>query len=90
VSNDDLPKIGAPATRALASIGVTRLNQLVDHSEDELLALHGFGPRALRILKEALNHGWTLPALVAGEAFVRLLAVPCRSTRTQRHVRTFS
>jgi hypothetical protein len=38
----------------LASIGVSELSQLVDHSEAELLALHGFGPRALRILTEAL------------------------------------
>ena len=51
---DDLPSIGAPATRALASIGVTRLSQVADHREDELLALHGFGPRALRLIKEAL------------------------------------
>ncbi|HTN99933.1 MAG TPA: hypothetical protein VL068_04590 [Microthrixaceae bacterium] len=50
----DLPKIGAPATRALASIGVTRLDELSDRSEAELLALHGFGPRALRIISEAL------------------------------------
>lgn len=57
MSDDDLPKIGAPATRALASIGVARLNQLVDHSEDELVALHGFGPKALRVVKEALNKG---------------------------------
>jgi len=55
VSDDDLPRIGAPATRALAAIGVTQLSQLVDHREDELLALHGFGPRALRILNEALE-----------------------------------
>jgi hypothetical protein len=54
VPDDDLPSIGAPARRALASIGVTRLRQLVDYREDELLALHGFGPRALRVLKEAL------------------------------------
>jgi predicted flap endonuclease-1-like 5' DNA nuclease len=52
--DDDLPKIGAPATRALASIGVTRLADVADRSESELLRLHGFGPRALRILKEAL------------------------------------
>ena len=52
--DDGLPKIGAPATRALASIGVTRLDQLADHSAEELLALHGFGPRALRILEQAL------------------------------------
>jgi DNA-directed RNA polymerase alpha subunit len=55
VTDDYLPRIGAPATRALAAIGVTKLSQLVDHSEDELLALHGFGPRALRILEEALE-----------------------------------
>lgn len=50
----DLPKIGAPATRALNSIGVTRLAQLADRSEAELLGLHGFGPRALGIIREAL------------------------------------
>lgn len=54
MSDTDLPKIGAPATRALAAIGVTRLEQVADHRESELLALHGFGPRALRILNEAL------------------------------------
>ncbi|MGH3599713.1 MAG: DNA-binding protein [Pseudonocardiaceae bacterium] len=55
MSEYDLPKIGGPATRALASIGVTRLNQLVDHDEEELLALHGFGPRAMRIIIEGLE-----------------------------------
>jgi hypothetical protein len=52
-----LPQIGAPATRALASIGITRLEQLVDRSKAEPLALHGFGPRALGILEEALAAG---------------------------------
>jgi hypothetical protein len=54
VGTDDLPRIGAPATRALAGIGVDKLPQLADHSERELLALHGFGPRALKILEAAL------------------------------------
>jgi predicted flap endonuclease-1-like 5' DNA nuclease len=54
-ADDDLPQIGAPATRALAGIGVTRLSQLTEHTEDELLALHGIGPRALRIIQDALN-----------------------------------
>jgi len=53
--DDDLPEIGAPATRGLAAIGVTRLSQLVDYSPEELLALHGFGPRALRLLNDALT-----------------------------------
>jgi hypothetical protein len=57
----DLPPIGAPATRALAAIGVTRLEHLVGRSRVELLALHGFGPRALQILEAALAaHGESL------------------------------
>jgi hypothetical protein len=35
----DLPKLGAPATRALASIGVTRLEDLAGQSETELIGL---------------------------------------------------
>jgi predicted flap endonuclease-1-like 5' DNA nuclease len=51
-----LPRsIGQPATRALASVGVSQLDDLTRFSERELLALHGFGPKALRILKEALQ-----------------------------------
>jgi hypothetical protein len=51
---DELPRIGAPATRALAGIGVTRLSQLTEHRADELLKLHGMGPRAIAILRQAL------------------------------------
>lgn len=50
-----LPKISAPATRALASIGVTTVEQLADHTEKELLALHGFGPKAVRILAPVMD-----------------------------------
>jgi hypothetical protein len=45
---DELPRIGAPATRALTSVGITRLSQLTDHRAEELLKLHGMGPRAIR------------------------------------------
>jgi len=51
----DLPKIGAPATRALLAAGYTRLEQLTKVSEAELSRLHGMGPKALRILGEALR-----------------------------------
>lgn len=51
----EFPNIGAPAFRALSSIGITHLSQLTQYREDELLALHGFGPKALRILKEYLH-----------------------------------
>jgi hypothetical protein len=51
---DELPRIGAPATRALTSVGITRLSQLPDHRAEELLKLHGMGPRAIKILRQAL------------------------------------
>ncbi len=49
----DLPNIGRPAITALAQIGVRNMADLTGRSAEELLALHGFGPRALRILREA-------------------------------------
>ncbi|MEV0407191.1 hypothetical protein [Actinoallomurus sp. NPDC050550] len=51
----DLPKaIGGPATRALTGAGITTLAQVAALTDAELLALHGVGPRAVRILREAL------------------------------------
>jgi hypothetical protein len=52
----DLPAIvGRPATRALAGAGITTLDNVAARSEQELLALHGVGPKAVRILVEALG-----------------------------------
>lgn len=51
----DLPKIGAPAQRALENAGITTLKQLTAVTEAELLQLHGMGPKAVRILREALQ-----------------------------------
>jgi hypothetical protein len=51
---EELPRIGAPATRALAGIGVTRLSQLTEHRAVDPLKLHGMGPRAITILPQAL------------------------------------
>ncbi|MBP2414709.1 putative flap endonuclease-1-like 5' DNA nuclease [Arthrobacter stackebrandtii] len=42
--------IGRPATRALANAGITRFDQLAARSAGDLLALHGVGPKAVRIL----------------------------------------
>lgn len=51
----DLPKaIGAPATRALTGAGITSLAQVAARTDAELLAMHGVGPKAVRILREAL------------------------------------
>lgn len=51
--SEQLPAIGRPATNALAAAGITRSSQLADYSEQDLLALHGVGPRAIRLLREA-------------------------------------
>ena len=53
VVSEELPAIGRPATSALEAIGVTKAGQLAAYSERELLALHGVGPKAIRLLKEA-------------------------------------
>lgn len=53
-----LPRIGGPATGALAVEGVTTLEQVTEWTERDLLALHGVGPKAIRILREAFaEHG---------------------------------
>ena len=47
-----------PARRALAEVGITQLRQLAKFSEQELLKLHGVGPKAIRLLRAALStHG---------------------------------
>lgn len=54
LSSSDLPGIAAPARRALAASGIYRLEQVAALTEADLLALHGMGPQAVRILREAL------------------------------------
>ena len=51
----DLPRIGAPALRALASVGVTRLEQLTTFTEKDIKNLHGMGPSGVKQLREALE-----------------------------------
>jgi hypothetical protein len=54
----DLPKIGAPANRALERIGVLALQDLANYTKPELDGLHGLGPKAMSLLAEALAaHG---------------------------------
>lgn len=47
--------IGAPATRALTAAGYTRLGQLAGVPEEHVARLHGVGPKAVRLLSEALE-----------------------------------
>jgi hypothetical protein len=51
----DLPAgLSNPARRALGTIGITRLDQLTEHRANDILNLHGMGPKGIRILREAL------------------------------------
>lgn len=52
---NDLPKLAAPAQRALQSAGITSLKQLAKRTETELMQLHGMGPNALGKIREALK-----------------------------------
>lgn len=47
--------VGKPALRALAAAGLTDLRQIAAVSDDALLALHGVGPKAVRLLRAALS-----------------------------------
>jgi len=51
----DLPnEIGKTAARELSYNGIASLKDVASRSKNELLAIHGVGPKAIRILGEAL------------------------------------
>ena len=52
--SDFPPKLAAPARRALAGAGYTRLEQLTRVTEADLMKLHGMGPKAMTQLRQAL------------------------------------
>lgn len=55
MGENDLPKgIGKPAMRALVGAGYTKVEQLKDVTEKEILDLHGVGPKAVQVLKKEL------------------------------------
>lgn len=51
----DLPKLAAPARRALAAASVTDLSDLARMTEADVMALHGMGPNAMTTLKAAMK-----------------------------------
>ncbi len=50
-----LPKVGAPATRALQGAGIGSLADLTHWTASDLLALHAMGPKAIAILRSSLS-----------------------------------
>ncbi|UPO76069.1 MULTISPECIES: DNA-binding protein [Arthrobacter] len=60
-SLNELPRISAPAVRALGGAGITSLRQLAGIPREDLAQLHGMGPKALNIIDAALGeHGLSL------------------------------
>lgn len=47
--------VSEPALRALAARGLLTLEHLGTVTERELLAMHGMGPKAVRILRDAMQ-----------------------------------
>ena len=50
----NLPKLAAPARRALQGAGYTRLEDLTKLTESEVMKLHGMGANAMQVLRTAL------------------------------------
>jgi hypothetical protein len=55
------PGMGQPAIRALVAAGYDRVEQLAGASERALLQLHGVGPKAIRIITQALDDRGVAP-----------------------------
>jgi predicted Fe-Mo cluster-binding NifX family protein len=51
----NLPKLAAPARRALHGAGYTRLEDLAKVTESDVMKLHGMGPNAMQVLPNALR-----------------------------------
>jgi hypothetical protein len=49
-----LPRMAAPARRALQGAGYTRLEDLTKVTESEVMKLHGMGANAMGVLRNAL------------------------------------
>ncbi len=50
----DIPKISRPANDALGEARLTTLEQVARTPRDEVAALHGMGPKGIRILTDAI------------------------------------
>jgi DNA-directed RNA polymerase alpha subunit len=50
-----IPQTSKPAASAFEHAGIRTLEDLARHSERDLLAIHGVGPKAIRILREELE-----------------------------------
>lgn len=52
----NIPSIGNTAANALLNVGITKLEQVSLLDEENLLKIHGVGPKAVSILKQSLEN----------------------------------
>ncbi len=91
MTNSSFPKIGSPATRALEAAGYTHLKQLTKVTEAELAQLHGMGPKALGILREALKaEGLSFKQGQAGEKLRKKGSPVSRTDKVDEFLRELS
>ena len=51
----DIPRISAPALRALNNNGIFTLHELSKRTKNEIAKFHGMGPKALLVLEDAMS-----------------------------------
>ncbi|HRQ23597.1 MAG TPA: DUF1801 domain-containing protein [Anaerolineales bacterium] len=91
MTNSNFPKIGSPATRALEAAGYANLKQLTKATEAELAQLHGMGPKALGILREALKaKGLSFKQGKAGEKLRKKGSPVSRTDKVDEFLRELS
>ena len=47
------PELNKPAQRELAGAGISRLGQFTKVSEAEVMQIHGMGPKAMELIRQA-------------------------------------
>ena len=57
----DIPKISGPANDALDAAGLTTLEDVARAGRSDVAALHGMGPKGIRILNEAIERAGIRP-----------------------------
>lgn len=76
--DSDLPAgLASPARRALVGAGYVRLEQFTTLTEAEVLRLHGMGPKAMDLLRRALE--------ARGLAFAEQQNSPARDGEEEKH-----
>lgn len=51
----EIPGLSNPAKRALEHAGIVTIDDLIPYTAKEVLALHGMGPKGIRLIREELE-----------------------------------